>query len=493
MPRRADPPALPLLARLDREAGGVGRQLLRLLRDAITRGELAAGERLPSTRALALSIGLARGTVTEVYDQLAAEGYLDARVGAGTRVAAVIELGAQQAPSAAQGGGAPPLSLRAQHYAALAHGMAPLPPVPFAVAVPAGEAAPDDQWRKLGNRVRASRAAAPATYADPQGVPALREAIADYLRRARAVTCDPAQILITAGTQQGLYLAAKVLAQPGDTAWAEDPAYLGLIAVLEDRGLAVRRLPVDHEGMRVEDGVAQWPRARAAFVSPSHQFPLGMPMSMARRMALIAWAREAGAYVVEDDYDSELRYAGHPFPSMQGLDPSRVVYLGTLSKVMFPSLRLGYLVAPSHLVDAFVGARTLMDRHAPTTEQHVLAAYMREGLFEAHIRRIRGVYGERLRWLEEAMARHLAPWGRLEPGDQGMHRVLWLAPGIDDVAVVRLAAERGLALRALSPMYGGPARESGLMMGFGAYTRAQIETAAAELGRVCAAVAARAA
>ncbi|RUM08385.1 PLP-dependent aminotransferase family protein [Rhizobium chutanense] len=474
---------IPSLNAIDRTAN-VGRQLAQSLRNAIACGELRSGERLPSTRTLAASLKIARGTVVEVFDQLTAEGYLEARIGAGTRVAAHLldaTPGLPPAPAMPPAADAVDLPSPAARLIAIARALTPHPPIPFAIAVPASGIAPDDNWRRLGNRVRASRQAAPSGYHDPMGVLELRLAIADHVRRSRAVHCEPEQVIVTSGTQQGLYMAGRVLLSRDDQVWAEDPAYPGLTAVLDDLGVKTHRLPVDAQGMNVEHGLELYPQARAAFVTPSHQYPIGMPLSMARRNALIAWADQNRAWIVEDDYDSELRYAGHPFPSMQGLRPSRVIYLGTFSKVLFPALRLGYVIAPFPLAEAFAGARAILDRHSPTAEQHVLAAYMREGYFEAHIRRIRGLYAERRAVLLAALEQALPEGCRVQPSDQGMHILLWLPEGVDDVKIAARALSVGLAVRAISPMYGGQPARHGLMLGFGGFPLAQLQTAVGKL------------
>lgn len=476
---------IPALGAIDRGQGGLGRQLADALRSAITKGELKAGERLPSTRVLADSLSLSRGTVTGAYEQLIAEGCLDAKAGSSTCVAsglresAIAVRGLPGKPASPM----PSLPASASRYGAIADRLTQLPSVPFSVAVPEGEVAMDEHWRRLGNRVRASQAAAPSGYADPQGLLALREAIADYLRRARAVRCGPENIIITEGTQQGLYLSSKVLLAPGDVAWAEDPAYPGLISVLEDRGARVHRVPVDTQGLDLASAIAACPDAKAAFVTPSHQYPMGMPLSMPRRLALLEWARRHGSWIVEDDYDSELRYAGQPFPAMQGLDSDRVVYLGTFSKVLAPSLRLGYAVVPERLTKAFAGARALMGRGSPSAEQHVIAAYMKEGYFETHIRRIRGIYAERRQMLMDTLRSEL-PELRIQPADQGMHIVAWLPEGLNDVAITSAAANAGIALRALSPMCSGNPQLSGLMLGFGGFSAGQLQDAVKRLHRV---------
>lgn len=482
MPRRSLQIEIPALGAIDRTQGGVGRQLADALRAAISRGELTSGERVPSTRALAENLGISRGTVTEAYEQLIAEGCLIAHLGSSTRVAATLHELDTTLPATPKNveSAIPSPPQSAKRYAAIADCLAPLPSVPFSVAVPEGAVAMDDHWRRLSNRIRISQNASPSGYSDPQGLLSLREAIADYLRKARAVRCTSENIIITEGTQQGLCLAAKVLLSPGDSAWAEDPAYPGLTSVLDERGVQLQRIAVDSQGFDVAKALETSPASKAAFVTPSHQYPMGMPLSMPRRLALVEWARQSGGWIVEDDYDSELRYAGQPFPAMQGLDSERVIYLGTFSKVLAPSLRLGYIVAPDCLVKPLIGARALMGRGSPLTEQHVITAYMREGYFETHIRRIRSIYAERRQVLIDALRAEL-PELRIQPTDQGMHIVVWLPDGPNDVAVAAAANRAGIALRAISPMCSGDLQLSGLMLGFGGFTSEQLREAVGKL------------
>lgn len=490
MPRTAKTPQIPAIGSLDRSAGALGRQLAQKLREAIRSGGLGPAESLPSTRALAESLGVARGTVVEVFEQLIAEGFLESRPGVGTRVASSLARLPRAAPGARKGrvrGEAPPLPPSADPFVAVAAQFRPLPPVPFAVSVPVGAAAPGPAWRRLGNRIRAHGAGAPGGYGDPQGALPLRQAIADHVRRSRSVHGDPGQVIVTTGTQQGLFLACLVLLGRDGVAWVEDPAYLGITAILDALGPKGRmvRVPVDADGIDVAAGLRLRPDARAAFVTPSHQYPLGMPLSMARRDALLGWARSQAAWIVEDDYDSELRYTGHPFPSMQGLDPDRVVYLGTFSKILFPSLRLGYAIVPARLVEAFCGARALMDRHSPSADQHVLAAFIAEGHLDRHIRRIRSVYAQcRSQFFEiltDVLPGDLA-W--IQPSDQGVHTVLWLAPHIDDQAVSAEAIKAGVAVRPVSPMYADGSGRSGLVLGLGAFTTKQITDAGRRLASI---------
>lgn len=481
---------MPSFGALDRTAGHLSRQVAEALREAVRKNDLAAGDALPSTRSLAASLRVARGTVIDAYAQLIAEGFLESKAGAGTRVAQALARPQPAGESRATGARAtsePGLSERAEVFAQIAREFRPLEPIPFAISVPTGLTAPADTWRRLGNRLRARGPGAPTGYADPLGALTLREAIAAYVRKSRSVRCEADQVVVTSGTQQGLFLASQVLLGPRDQAWVENPAYRGVTAILESMGHrdGMVRVPVDAEGLDVEAGLRMAPQARAAFVTPSHQYPLGMPLSMARRTALLAWARAGNAWVVEDDYDSELRYEGYPFPALQGLDPDRVIYLGTFSKILFPSLRLGYAIVPRGLVDAFCGARVLMDRHPPTADQHVLAAFMAEGHLERHIRKVRNVYAEHriqlIRTLGELLPEDLA-W--TEPGDQGMHLVLWLADRFDDRRVVQRAAQNGVAVRAVSPMFARGTARPGLILGFGGFGRAQMEEAARRLAAV---------
>ncbi|NVD99818.1 PLP-dependent aminotransferase family protein [Massilia sp. BJB1822] len=488
MPRTPQSVELPAIGTLDRSAGNLGRQLAQALREAVRCGGLKPGEPLPSTRLLATSLGLARGTVVETFEQLVAEGILESQPGAGTRVAQALAKpfksdGAAPSPAApAEPAALPP---RAAAFAKLAQQLTPLPAQPFSVSVPVGRTAPLDDWRRIGNRIRATAAGAPAGYDHPQGVPALRQAIADYVRRSRSVRCHPDQIVITSGTQQGLHLCCQILLDTGDTAWVENPAYPGITSILENTGrqAAIARVPVDAEGIDVAAGIELAPHARAAFVTPSHQYPLGMPMSMARRKALLAWAGAHNGWIVEDDYDSEMRYAGHPFPSLQGLEPERVVYLGTFSKILFPSLRLGYAIVPEGMTAAFCGARALMDRHPPSADQHVLAAFMQEGHLDRHIRRIRSVYAERREQLVEMLERLLpSDLAWVQPCDQGLHLLVWLADSIDDRRLSGQALEAGVSVRPVSPMYAGKGRP-GLILGLGDYSREQTEAAVKQLAR----------
>jgi len=332
------------------------------------------------------------------------------------------------------------------------------------------------------------------TDGDPRGYAPLRAEIAAYLGAVRGVRCGPEQVVVVAGSQQGIQLAARVCLDPGDRAWFEDPGYPGARRALEDAGARVVPVPVDAEGLDVAAGVARAPDARLAFVTPAHQAPLGVAMSAARRLALLEWARAARAWVLEDDYDSEYRYAGRPFPALQGLDPDgRVLYLGTFSKTLFPALRLGYLVVPPHLVDAVAGARAVLDRHSPVIEQAVVADFLAGGHFARHVRRMRTLYAERQAALVEAGRCELGGLLDLAPADAGLHLIGWLPPGVDDRAAAAAAHAAGVdtlsvsAHRADPPaMEAAPAIRGGLLLGYAPVRPPRIRAATRALARALA-------
>ena len=489
MARMAKVVELPSIAKLNKVQGQIAAQLIQALRQAVQNGDLQAGDPLPSSRELAMTLSVSRGTIIEAYDQLLAEGVLEARARQGTFVSdALSHSNSQQTqerrntqPTHVQ------LTPAAQAYAEVLKEFKPLPHLPFAVSVPVGRTQPNDIWRKFGNRYRARGVGAPSGYDDPQGVFSLRVAIADYVRRSRSVHCEPEQIVITSGIQQALYICSQILFKAQDQVWVEDPAYRGTTALLENsiQPLHIVRVPVDEEGIQVDTGINLAPNARAAFVTPSHQYPIGMPMSLARRKALLTWAKQQSAWIIEDDYDSELRYSGQPFPALQGLAPEQVIYLGTFSKVLFPSLRLGYAVLPKALVAPFCGLRVLIDRHPPSADQHVLAAFIQEGYLERHIRRIRNVYAENRRYLIDMIERYIPKHlGYLQAGDQGMHMVLWLAHYMDDRKIAQAVLDAGIAIKAVSPTFSLERKRSGLVLGLGDFELIQMECAVQSLANI---------
>ncbi len=470
---------------LDRRAASpLSRQLYERLRTAILLGQLGAGFRLPSTRLLAKELGVSRNTVLLAYDQLLAEGYVEGRIGSGTRVARNLPESFLQAPAIPSVPGASPPAPAPAPVTPSRRGaaMAAAPAMPGAAGVPAGgaprpfqpglpalDALPTELWAQLLTR-RARRSLPDLlAYQDSPGYRPLREAIAAYLGASRGVRCTAAQVLVVAGGQGGLDLAARVLLDPGDAAWVEDPGYLRARGALLAAGARLVPVPIDGQGLDVAAGQERAPDARLAYVTPSHQFPLGPAMGLARRLALLEWAARTGAWIVEDDYDGEFRYAGRPLPALQGLRPDgRVVYVGTFSKVLFPALRLGYLVVPPALVAPFVAARRFVDGHPPALEQAALADFVAEGHFARHLRRMRALYAGRVAALAAAARHDLAGLLDLRPTPSGMHLVGWLPPGVDDRAAARQAAAHDVVTVPVSSFAIEPLDRGGLLLGFAA-------------------------
>ncbi len=458
------------------------RQLCERLREAILNGTLRAGTRLPGTRTLATELGISRNTVVNAFEQLLAEGYVTGKIGSGTYVACKLpETLLQVSPTSPAPTLADPsgrnLSRRgrvlASTWTAEAHEYGP--PVAFRVGVPAVHEFPIALWSRLVSRCWRQASADLLSYGSPAGYLPLREAIASYVGPARGVRCTPAQVIIVSGSQQGVDLAARLLLDPGDPVWVENPGYRGARAALQGAGARPVPVPVDGAGLMVAAGRQREPHARLAYVSPSHQYPTGAVMSLPRRLELLEWADQADAWVLEDDYDSEYRYAGRPVLALQGLDRgNRVIYIGTFSKVLLPTLRLGYLIVPPDMVGAFVHARRVADVHSPMVDQAVLADFINEGHFSHHLRRMRTLYAERQAVLLAAVQAELAGLLEVAPNETGMHVVAWLPVGVDDHAVMHHLLAHGIYTRALSSECLEPVPRGGLLLGYAALTPEQI-------------------
>ena len=477
----------------------LSRQLYDELRAALGDGRLAAGARLPSTRDLAAVLGLSRNTVLAAYGQLAAEGWVTGRVGQGTHVAALPAgdpqpLARPAVPGRGRRAPAARLSARGRLLARTPVSASPMPGPDraFRPGVPALDHFPYEDWRRRVAAFWSRPRRAELGYGESGGLPALRAAIAAHARAARAVRCDPGQVLVVSGSQQGLDLAARLLLDDGDTVWMEDPGYVGARAAFQASGGRVVPVPVDAEGLVVGAGVRLAPRARLAYVTPSHQYPAGVVLSRERRAALLAWARRAGAWILEDDYDSEYRHVGWPLESLQGLDGGeRVIYVGTFSKTMFPALRLGYVIAPRALAAAFGNARALLDRQPPAAEQAALASFVEDGAYARHLRRMRTLYAGRRAALLDAAAREPGE-ARLElrPAETGMHLLGLLPQGVDDRAVSARALEMGVEAPALSRYALRRPKRGGLVLGYAGYDEGAIRRGVSILGRALAATAA---
>ena len=480
--------------------GTLYQQVYQALRGAILGGQLPPGAPLPSTRALARELGVSRNTALLAYDQLHAEGYVVGHVGSGTYVATALPEATLTVPQASTPAMALPVDSQ-PHLSRYGQRILADPPVPtpstppqryairydFRYGLPAVADFPHEIWRRL--LARRSRAASLRSlhYGPPEGYLPLREAIAAYLRRARAVVCEPEQVIVVNGSQQALDLVARVLLDPGDHVVIEDPHYQGARQVFLAADIRLITAPVDAEGLNVWALPEAATTARLAYVTPSHQFPTGVIMSLTRRLALLQWAETTGAYVLEDDYDSEYRYEGRPVEAVQGLDNAgRVIYVGTFSKVLFPALRLGYLVLPAPLVPPFTAAKWLTDRHTSTFEQEVLTDFLREGHFERHLRRARTRNAARRAALLAALAQHLGTRVEVVGANAGVHLLVWLR----DVALESLpillehAARAGVGLYPVTPYYLCPPHRAGLLLGYAALDVVEIEAGIQRLAAV---------
>ena len=463
-----------LFVRLDsRLRQGLQQQIYASIRRAILDRIVAPGARLPSSRALAVDLGVSRTTTLLAVQQLQAEGYLTARRGSGTSVAAelpddLLQRRGVPLPSKARH---PALSRRGAAVVASPHGAERLggPPRAFRLGTPAVDLFPLGAWSRLVNRRLRSVTAAQLDYGDPAGFRPLREAIAGHVQTARGTRCSAEQVLIVAGAQQGFELVCRLLLDPGDRVWMEEPGYPGACSALRAAGARIVPVPVDAEGLDVGAGARRAADARLVYVTPSHQYPLGVPMSLSRRLALLSWARAAHAWVIEDDYDSEFRYGARPIPCLHGLDADgRVIYVGSFSKTLFPALRLGFVIVPPDLQAGLVAARAAADQHPPTLDQAVLADFIVDGHFARHLRRMRLVYRERLEALSAAAERCCRGGFRLRPVRTGLHALADL-DGVDAVRVVREAAARGVEVASASAYCAArtPALNA-LVLGFGA-------------------------
>jgi GntR family transcriptional regulator / MocR family aminotransferase len=477
---------------LDRKSSvALHRQLYDELRKAILTGRLKPRTRLPSTRDFAAEMDVSRNTVLSAFSQLLAEGYVEGRIGSGTYVSRLLpnemlEVRGNGPSNPPMLAGRRPLSRRGEVISetvvsvALASGL----PRPFRSGVPALDTFPIKAWYRLTARYWRNPPLKLMRYGEPAGYRPLREAIAAYLGAVRAVHCVPDQVIMVSGSQQGLDIAARVLLDPDDAAWVEDPGFHGARAALLAAGARLIPVPVDREGLDVEAGIRRGSKARVVYLTPSHQFPLGATLSLARRLALLKWASKARAWILEDDYDSEFRYVGRPLASLQGLDgEGRVIYIGTFSKILFPSLRLGYIVAPTDLIDAFVKARAIVTHASSLIEQAILADFINEGQFASHVRAMRTLYAERQAVVLKEANKELGGLLDLESDEAGMDLIGWLPLGVDDQAAFRKAATHGVEVTPLSAYSIKRQRRGALRLGYTGYTPNDLRRGVRNLAR----------
>ena len=454
------------------------QQVYLQLRGAIDAGTFAPGARLPASREHARVLGVSRNTVLWALERLRAEGYVVARVGDGSYVAERTPA----APRAARGGFTAHqlLSQRGRLIAetGLRWNPSATQPLPFRIGQPALDQFPFALWQRLERQTTNATRIACAGYHDPAGHPPLRAAIAQWLLVSRGIRCDAAQVVITAGSQQALDLISRLLLDPGDEVLVEDPGYPGIRANLLAHGVLARPVPVDDEGLCIAHGAARWPRARLAVVTPTHQFPLGVRMSLARRSALLAWAQAQRAWVVEDDYDGEFQYGPQRIPALCSMaHDARVLYVGTFSKSLGAGLRQGFVVLPDALVDAFARARALSDRHSPGATQDVLARFIADGHLLRHLRRMRELYRARQAALIHTLARASHGALTLAPSLQGMHLAHEVGARVDDLRLSDRAGEAGVQLAPLS-RYCIEATRRGWLFGYAGYDEAALGRAA---------------
>jgi GntR family transcriptional regulator/MocR family aminotransferase len=494
--KRAASGILPVIA-VDRKAAkALHTQIYDAYRTAIVSGSLRPRQRIPSTRVLATELGVSRFPVLNAYAQLLAEGYFESRVGAGTVVSSLLP--EQLTSSGPTRSGPTSRGPANAQFAAMAYETRQVASHPnlrrfqrfpwfqrqgaFGVGQVAFDQFPLQVWSKLVARRCRNMKAESFQYGDRTGFKPLRETLASYLRTARSLHCEAEQVMIVAGSQQALEISARVLLEPGRSVWVEQPGYRLAQDAFALNGCNLVPVPVDEEGLDVVAGIHRCPEARAALVTPSHQYPLGVTMSASRRFQLLEWAQAAGSWIIEDDYDSEYRYESLPVASLQGLDASaRVIYVGTFSKVLFPALRLGYIVIPPDLIEAFLTVRWAMDLGPPSFYQEVLADFIGEGHFARHIRRMRVLYRERRSALVDSIREELGAMVEVLGGEAGMHLTVTVPNKINDVEIAERAARENLWLWPLSPNYLGEATRSGFVLGFGGTDLAEIPGALRKL------------
>lgn len=467
------------------------RQIYQWMRRAILDGQLQPGQRLPSTRALASELSVSRNTASTAYEQLQAEGYIERTVGSGTKVAHFFPEAHDSAlviSRQACTGCSPTSHLGLSSFGrAIAEQIRSVPaslmhvrsaqPCAFRLGTPALDLFPYPLWAQLLARHARHSLPSRSDYQESAGYRPLREAIAAHIAVTRGVRAQADHILITSGTQAALDLTVRLLVEKNDIVWMEDPGYPGAWAALEGAGAHIMPVPVNTDGMEVAAGRTRSPQARLAYVTPSHQFPLGVTMKLEQRVALLKWAHEARAWIVEDDYDSEYRFSSRPVEALQGLDrEGRVIYLGTFSKVLFPSIRLGYVVVPGELMNLFVMAQRFLTTHPPLLEQMALADFFAEGHFARHLRRMRACYAARREALMTAIRNECGTLLEAYAPQAGMHLVGWLSPGFSDTEVEQRTAQRGLEVVALSTLSREPMTRGGLVLGYAACSEQEIQT-----------------
>jgi len=455
-------------------------RIQRALRQLILDGALPASNPLPASRALALSLNVSRDTVENAYSLLHAEGYIERQVGSGSFVAEVPQLQKPKRKIATQPTEQPAIQLSKRGQGMLNNKgvREALTPHPFAPGIPETRLFPLPLWARLERQVMRDYQFKALQHSDPQGTQELRSAIAHYVNLERGAHATPERILILTSSQQAIALCALILLDAGDHIFTENPMYQGARKAFEAAGLIPVPIPVDPHGIRV-DLLKQHPTpAKVVSLTPSHQYPTGATLSLERRLELIEWAEHNQAWIIEDDYDSEFHYAGKPTACVQGLDPyQRTIYIGTFTKSLFPSVRIGYMILPAQLIAPMTTARTLQDGHTATMPQLTLARFIENGHFGAYIRQMRQVYAKRLTCLEKLVRTHLKEFLEPLPPLGGMQMPCVLICGISEKVIIEHAKQKGIALTGLSSLYITTPTQTGFLLGFAAYTEREMELA----------------
>lgn len=480
--------SLPLSLPLSRGGVSLYRWLYEELRAAILDGRLAPGSRLPATRDLADAYHLSRSTIVSAFEHLESEGYVEGKIGSGTYVSKVLPDHLLQVDRVSPQKQLPHRAITFSEYSRRLQPFRAASARPlraFRANQPSLNLFPAALWAQIAARRLRRVSAGMLSGGDALGYRPLREAVANYLNTSRGVKCSVNQVLILSGAQEALDRTARVLVNPGDPVWMEEPGYPGAALVFEALGANVRPVPVDEEGLNFEARLPRAGRGKLVYVTPAHQFPLGVTMTLRRRLALLEWARQSGTAIFEDDYDSEYRYSGRPIPALQGLDRSGVVvFAGSFSAVLFPALRLGYLVVPPEMVDVFAAAQSVSTHHPPLLGQTVLCDFLTEGHFARHIRRMRETYAARLAVLLESAKERLGGLLEISTIEAGLQTVGWLPEGVDAAQVAHAAEERGVEVVPLSGYSWGRSPRNGLMLGFAAFDEREIRVGVETLARV---------
>lgn len=462
--------AMPLHARIQRA-----------IRQLILDGALGPGKPLPATRGLAKSLGVSRDTVETAYSQLHAEGFIERRVGSGSFVAEISEFSSgyrRQTRETLRRNQAPNLSQRGNAMFRSGGVREMLRPRPFAHGVPETRTFPLQLWERLERQVIREIGTQTLHHSDPQGIEALRRAIAVYVNLERGARATADRVLVLTSSQQAMNLCANMLLDPGESIFIEDPAYYGARKAFEAAGIKCLPVPVDGQGITLRKISGDPLAAKAVFLTPSHQFPTGATLALDRRLSLIEWASKHQAWIFEDDYDSEFHYSGKPTACVQGLDPhDRTIYIGTFTKSLFPGLRIGYAILPPQLVKPMTVARTLLDGHNASITQLTLARFIEGGHFGAYIRSMRTMYAERLEILAGLVGKHMSAFVEPRVPAGGLQMPCFMKGGFSEQHAVETARRVGIDVMGLSALHANGRGAAGFLMGFAAYTPTEMDGA----------------